>query len=141
MGHLYVMADKRRARYGAVGGNLTPKQAKEKLTLPLYAVITGQAHPTYPTGNLASPSALVSIVPNDGGCARTPDGRGTGLPCHVNGKQWQTAVVPVLQNPLWDPSNLGFHALAGSNWTNLLTVLGNAIAQSFSDAGYGPVDK
>ena len=34
------MADKRRARYGAKGGNLTPQQAKKQLTVPLYAVMT-----------------------------------------------------------------------------------------------------
>ena len=135
------MTDNRRARGGAVGGNLTPLQAKKQLTLPLYAVLTGQAHPTFPTSNLASPSALVSIVPNGGGCARSPGGRGIGLPVHVNDKQWRTAVLPVLQDPTWAAVNTGFQLLAGSNWSTALAALGGAIAQSFSEAGYGPIDK
>lgn len=135
------MSDKRRARYGAVGGNLTPKEAKEKLTLPLYAILTSQAQATFVGSNLASPGSLVSVVSAGGGCASTPDGKGVGLPVRVNGRQWQSAVVPVLRDPQWVAGNNAFGAVTATNWTYLLTAFGNAIAQSFSDAGYGPVDK
>jgi len=137
------MPDKRRIRGGTgkTGGNLTPNEAKRMLTLPVYAILTGQAHPEYTGSNVASPSKLVVIRANSGG-ARTKDpfGKGLGLPCSVNGKQWNTAVRPVLEDPRWNASNAIFTAVATSNWSYFLESLGNALAQSFSDAGYGPVD-
>lgn len=135
------MPDKRRARYGAVGGNLTPQQAKEQLTLPLYAVISGQAHAEFFGSNLASPGRMVAIRPNAGRCAISPDGRAFGLGIRINCKQWLTAVVPVLQSQQFTPGSPSASFVAPNNWTYYLEALGNAIAQSFSDAGYGPVDK
>lgn len=119
---------------------MTPKQAKKALTLPVYAILTGQAHPEFTGSNLASPSKLVVIRGNTGHCASTPGGRGLGLPCTVNGKQWNTAVRPILEDPLWNSANPIFSAISTSNWSYMLETLGNAIAQSFSDAGYGPVN-
>jgi len=119
---------------------MTPKQAKMALTLPVYAILTGQAHAEFTGSNLASPSKLVVIRANSGGCAKSPLGKGVGLPCTVNGKQWNTAVRPILQDPLWNSANPILSAVSTYNWTYLLEALGNAIAQSFSDAGYGPVD-
>jgi len=136
-----TMVDRRRARYGARGGNLTPLEAKKKLTLPIYAMLSGQAQASYPGSNLASPSSMVSIVPTASSCVNTPDGRAVGLPCWVNCKQWLTAVVPVLQDPRFTPQNAVITALLQNQWQVYLEALGNAIAQSFSDAGYGPVDK
>jgi len=52
-----------------------------------------------------------------------------------------TAVVPVLQDPRFTPQNAVITALLQNQWQVYLEALGNAIAQSFSDAGYGPVDK
>jgi len=135
------MPDKRRARYGAVGGNLTPQQAKKELTLPLYALITGQVHAEFIGSNLASPGRVVRLVPNSGRCAISPDGRAFGLGIRVNCKQWQTAVVPVLQSQQFTPGSPSAVFTGGNNWNYYLEALGNAIAQSFSDAGYGPVDK
>ena len=135
------MSDKRRARYGAVGGNLTPQQAKKLLTLPLYAIVTGQAHPEFLGSNLASPGRTVKIVANTGRCANSPDGRAFGLGIQVNCKQWLTAVVPVLQSQQFTPGSPSAAFVAPNNWNYYLEALGNAIAQSFSDAGYGPVDK
>jgi len=135
------MPDKRRARYGAVGGNLTPQQAKKQLTLPLYAMITGQAHAEFQGSNLASPGRMVAIVPNNGNCASLPGARGFGSSIRVNGRQWQRAVLPVLQSQQYTPGTPTIAAVSSANWTYFLTTLGDAIAQSFSDAGYGPVDK
>jgi hypothetical protein len=135
------MADKRRARYGAVGGNLTPQQAKKLLTLPLYAVITGQAHPEFIGSNLASPGRMVAIVPNGERCASLPNGRGMGTNIRINCKQWESAVLPVLRSQQFTPGSPSSTFVAPSNWTYYLEALGDAIAQSFSDAGYGPVDK
>lgn len=136
------MPDKRRIRgpVGQTGANMTPKQAKKVLTLPVYAILTGQAHPEFTGSNLASPSKTVTIRANSVGCAATPLGKGLGLPCTVDGTQWETAVLPVLQSPIWNASNPIFSAVSTSNWSYMLETLGNAIAQSFSDAGYGPID-
>jgi hypothetical protein len=119
---------------------MTPKQAKNMLALPVYALLTGKAHPEFTGGNLASPSKLVVIRANNGGCAKSPLGKGLGLPCTLNGKQWNTAVRPILEDPLWDSANPIFAAVSTSNWSYMLETLGNAIAQSFSDAGYGPIN-
>ena len=135
------MPDKRRARYGAVGGNLTPQQAKKQLTLPLYAVITGQAHAEFRESNLASPGSMVAIVPNNGSCASLPGGRAFGTAIRVNGRQWRLAVLPVLQSQQFTPGSPSAGLVGPGNWSYYLEALGTAIAQSFSDAGYGPVDK
>jgi hypothetical protein len=58
----------------------------------------------------------------------------------VNGKQWNTAVRPVLEDPMWSSTNPIVSAVSTYNWTYFLNALGDAIAQSFSDAGYGPID-
>lgn len=142
MGHPWVeMPDKRRARFGAVGGNLTPQQAKEALTLPLFALITGQAQARFIGSNLASPGSMVKIDPVGARCATLPDGRGFGTSVRVNCQQWNSAVLPVLQSQQFTPGSPTATFTAPSNWTYYLEALGNAIAQSFSDAGYGPVDK
>lgn len=135
------MPDKRRARYGAVGGNLTPKQAKEALTLPLYALITGQAQAKFEGSNLASPGKIVAIIPNGTGCQNMRSGQAYGSVVRVNCRQWQRAVLPVLQSQQFTPGNVTAFSVSQQNWTYFLNALGNAIAQSFSDAGYGPVDK
>ena len=135
------MPDKRRGRHGVVGGNLTPQQAKKLLTLPLYALISGQAHAEFRGSNLASSGSMVAIVPNNGGCSQTPAGRAFGTGIRVNGRQWERAVLPVLQSQQFIPGSSAVTAVASSNWTYFLNALGDAVAQSFSDAGYGPVDK
>ena len=135
------MADKRRVRQGGRGGNYTPQQAKDVLAIPVYAVIIGSAHPTFPTSNLASPSGLVAIVRNSGQCALTVGGKGLTLPCWINGRQWHRAVLPVLQDERWNPNNPAFKFMALTNVTVLVNAIGEALAQSFHEAGYGPIDK
>jgi len=135
------MPDKRRARYGAVGGNLTPQQAKKALTLPLYALITGQAQAKFEGSNLASAGKIVAITPNAAGCASMPVGNGYGTTVRVNCRQWERAVLPVLQSQQFTPGTATALNVASANWTYFLNALGDAIAQSFSDAGYGPIDK
>ena len=49
--------------------------------------------------------------------------------------------MPVLQSQQYTPGNPTILAVSNNNWTYFLNTLGDAIAQSFSDAGYGPVDK
>jgi hypothetical protein len=130
------MADKRRARQGSVGGNLTPLEAKRKLAQPLHAVLTGRATLQAPGANITSPSGLIGIFPLPGGCANTPNARGYSLPVWVNDRQWERAVVPVLTDPRWQP-NAAIYST--NNQSLIVDTLGNALAQSFHDAGYGPL--
>lgn len=134
------MADKRRARQGSVGGNLTPKQARDVLAIPVYAVLTGQATPIFPTTNLASWSGLVGIFRKPGfSCRVLPGGKTAFFPTWVNGRQWERAVVPVLLDPRWNASNPLFQQVSITNLDELVRLIGEALAQSFHDAGYGPL--
>ena len=135
------MVDKRRTRGPAgKGSNLTPKEAKDMLAAPIYAVLAGQAQAVFPTSNLASTSSLVGIFAHSGvGCRVSPTGKTITLPVWVNGRQWHRAVLPVLQDPRWDNSLPVWQVTANNNLTLLVEMLGHALAQSFHDAGYGPL--
>jgi hypothetical protein len=50
-------------------------------------------------------------------------------------------VLPVLQDARWNPNNPAFKFMALTNVTVLVNAIGEALAQSFHDAGYGPIDK
>jgi hypothetical protein len=134
------MSDKRRARQGSVGGNLTPKQAKTVLAAPVYAILSGQATPVFPGTNLASSSGLVGIFRKPGLHWRTTSGRrAVGYPVWVNGRQWDRAVVPVLTDPRWSTANPVFAPTTGSGVDYVIDLIGEALAQSFHEAGYGPL--
>jgi hypothetical protein len=135
------MADKRRIRGPAgSGANLTPKEAKDALALPVYAVLAGQAQAVFPTSNLASDSSLVGIFAHAGvSCRVSPNGKTITLPIWVNGRQWRRAVLPVLQDPRWNNALPVWQATAATNLTTLVDMLGNALAESFHEAGYGPL--
>lgn len=134
------MVDKRRARQGSVGGNLTPAEAKKKLALPVYAVLAGQAVPIFPGTSLAAPSGLVGIFQKPGySCRVLPGGKGMTLPVWVNDRQWERAVVPVLTDPRWSGSSTINQFLISTNFTLLVEAIGDALAQSFHEAGYGPL--
>ena len=134
------MADKRRARQGSKGGNLTPQQARDLLALPVYAILRGDAVPIFPGTSLASASGLVGIFRKPGTTCRTlPVGRGLVLPMWLNDKQWETAVVPVLVDPRFQGQNPAFATTATYNLTYLVQTVGNALAVSFHEAGYGPL--
>lgn len=66
-------------------------------------------------------------------------GTGTGLPVWINDKQWETAVVPVLTDPRFQGPALIFSTFASNNLTAAIELVGDALAQSFHDAGYGPL--
>ena len=134
------MSDKRRARQGSVGGNLTPKQAKVVLAAPVYAILSGNAVPIFPGTNLASPSGLVGIFRKPGNHTRWALGHtAAGYPVWVNGRQWERAVVPVLVDPRWRASNPVIAQTAAVNAHQIVNLIGDALAQSFHDAGYGPM--
>lgn len=134
------MTDKRRARQGSKGGNLTPAQAKKILALPVYAVLRGVAVPIFPGTSLAAPSGLVGIFRTPGSsCKILATGKVLVLPVWLNDRQWERAVVPVLQDQRWQNSNLTFQAIASNNLNLIVSTLGDALAESFHAAGYGPL--
>ena len=135
------MADKRRVRgIAAKGSNLTPKEAQDRLAAPVYAILAGQAQAVFPTSNLASTSSLVGIFGHSGmSCRISPNGKTVTLPVWVNEHQWHRAVLPVLQDPRWDNSLPVWQLTANNNLTTLVDIIGTALAQSFHDAGYGPL--
>ena len=134
------MPDKRRARVGQKGGNLTPEEAKRKLAIPVYAMLVGDAVPIFPGTSLAAPSALVGIFIKPGKkCRGLSKGATAIFPVWINDKQYETAVVPVLVDSQDNAQSAVFQALSSSNLSYLIEALGNALAQSFHDAGYGPL--
>lgn len=134
------MADKRRARQGSKGGNLTPEQARKILALPVYAVLRGQAVPIFPTTNLASTSGLVGIFRKPGGsCRNLLDGKTMVLPVWVNDRQWERAVVPVLLDPRFTNSNPTFVQTSSVALNSVVDMIGDVLAVSFHEAGYGPL--
>lgn len=134
------MVDKRRARQGSVGGNLTPKQARDLLAVPVYALLNGAAVPIFPGTSLSGPSGLVGIFRKPGYSGRSfASGKATSFPCWVNGTQWERAVVPVLEDPQWLATNLLFQQISSHNLNYLVDAIGEALAQSFHAAGYGPL--
>jgi hypothetical protein len=134
------MADKRRARQGSIGGNFTPAQAKKLLALPVYAILAKQAVPIFPGTSLAAPSGIVGIFRLPGtSCRLSAAGQVLVLPVWINGTQWERAIVPVLVDPMWNSTNLIFQAVQSNNLNLLVGMIGTALAQSFHDAGYGPL--
>ena len=133
------MSDKRRARQGSKGGNLTPAQAKKTLALPIYAVLRGQAVPIFTGTSLAAPSGLVGIFRKPGFSCRILAGKTMVLPVWLNDRQWERAVVPVLEDPRWQNTNPTFVQTASINLTSVIDMIGNELALSFHATGYGPL--
>lgn len=134
------MPDKRRARQGQKGGNLTPAEAKKKLAVPVYAMLVGDAVPIFPGTSLAACSALVGIFVKPGPkCRLLSKGTTAMFPVWINDKQYQTAVVPVLVDAQNNAQSAVFQALGSTNQTYLIDAIGNALAISFHQAGYGPL--
>jgi hypothetical protein len=128
------MPDYRRNRgIGAKGGNLTPAEAQRSLAAPVWAVLTGRAQAQYPNSSYASCSGLVYLVATGIGCANGPLPV-PGLPVCLNWKQYDSAVVPVLLDERWQAPV--FQLL---DPRQAIPMLGEVLAQSFHDAGYGPL--
>jgi hypothetical protein len=62
-----------------------------------------------------------------------------GFPTSFNWKQWQTAVVPVLLDPRFDPDKPVIKEMVDRNPREYAELLGEALAVSFHEAGYGPL--
>jgi len=129
-------------RFGR-GQNLTPTEAREKLAVPVLYILLKLAVPIYRNTNRAAWSALVDIrpVPGFSGGDVLPSVTVPGFPVTVNGRQWDRAVRPVLEDPRWDPSkpNSGFLLLLKGNAPELARIVGETLALRFHEAGYGPL--
>ena len=115
-----------------LGANLTPQQAKEQLAGPVLLILQEGAVPVFPQTSLASPSREVWVL-------RVPGKRSQGIssdiyPKIVGGKQWDTAVCPVLEDPRWQSPTFRFLSPAVQR-----SLVGEALAQSFHAQGYGPL--
>jgi len=73
----------------------TTEELQRVLPVPVYLWVSGMAGLVYPSTTRANPSAMVGFV-----ATRTlPSWAGQGsLPLYVNGRQWEKAVVPLLQD-------------------------------------------
>lgn len=127
-------------RFGR-GQNLTPTEARDKLAVPVLYILLGMAVPIFRGTNRAGWSALVDIRP----CVSVPEYLRSvtvpGFPVTVNGRQWERAVRPVLEDPRWDPGkpSSGFLLLLRGNAQELSRIIGEELALSFHEAGYGPL--
>ena len=103
-------------------------------------MLVGDAVPIFPGTSLAACSALVGIFVKPGGnCRLLGKGATAVFPVWINDKQYQTAVVPVLTSAQFDASSPVFQALNANNQSYLLNAIGEALAISFNEAGYGPL--
>jgi len=115
-----------------LGANLTPVQARIQLAGPVLMILQGGAIPVFPQTSMAAPSREVRIL-------LLPGRRGSGpsgdiYPRIVGGRQWDRAVVPVLEDPRW--TGFSFRMLPPETQRSLV---GEALAQSFHAQGYGPL--
>lgn len=128
------MPDRRRGR----GANWTPTQARELLAIPVMYVLLRMAGPTFSGSSRASVSRLVEIRP----FVRTDQllpGLACGFPTSVNWEQWESAVVPVLLDPKFDPCTPLIREMLNRNPREYANVLGEALGVQFHKAGYGPL--
>lgn len=118
-----------------LGANLTPSEARDRLVIPVIHVLLGIGIPIYETTSVTNPSGLVSVRPKG-----IPAPRGVAPLARVtlNGKQWEKAVVPVLTDPRWEMSTPINRELLENRPQDLIALLGEALFQSFQEAGYGP---
>lgn len=79
-------------------GLKTSRELASILPVPLYRVLTGSAKSVFSNTNVSNPSRIVSIV-----SVREPSLKGISdlyqLPLLINGSQWNSVAVPVLEDP------------------------------------------
>ena len=109
---------------------LTPDEAKGILTIPLLGVLAGDNQVVFPTRNRGNWSDVVLIIP----IRRNPGSY--AFPIYVEGRQWEAAVVPVLQDLQWQSQVVKQSGVLQPQW--LQQLFGEALKISFQEAGYGP---
>lgn len=98
-------------------------------------VLAGLAEPVFPLSNRGNQSPFVLVIRTKIG---DPYGLGFALPVSVLARQWQDAVVPVLQDPRWDLDNPLIAAWLARSPDEVLSLLRGALEQAFVAAGWGP---
>ena len=128
------MGDRRFGR----GSNLTSSQAKELLPIPTLWVLIGLAEPIFQESTRSNRGSLVEIrqTRNHGNLTSS---YGVFSPITLSANQWEKGVLPVLTNPLWDPSTPINRSLIQHNINEFLRLLGIELEKSFIQAGYGKV--
>lgn len=130
-------------RFGP-GRNRTPLEAKRDLPPALLMVLLDAARLDFGTGTNSSPARLVYVRKSTrtSNWSRSIKFFGAVLdtgPLVVNRKQWDTAVAPVLSDPIWDMSlPINRVKLLTGRVHEILDDLGHALMASFEKAGYGP---
>jgi len=116
---------------------LSPEEAERELAVPCWLILTGAAQSIFPNRDRGTPSPMVLIARVKTRLPSNFDLPHTGLPYPVDWRQWNTAIVPVLKDPMWSPSN---PVVAGSLNTGgtqaLISLLGRALKASFEAAGW-----
>jgi hypothetical protein len=120
------------------GANWTPAEAQKSLALPVMYIFLRKAIPIFPGTSRASVSRLVQIRPTVRHDEFLP-GLKCGFPTTVNWKQWGTAVVPVLKDPRFETSKPIIRDMIERNPREYAALIGEALALSFHEAGYGPL--
>ena len=135
------MADRR--RFG-LGKNLSPEEAGERLALPCLLILLGLVLIDFNRSTGSSPADLVYIRrAANSHKAQMLLGTEYRLESNIlpiNGKQWKTAVVPVLEKPENDmslPINRVLLTTGGA--PQILSRLREDLVASFQAAGYGPL--
>jgi hypothetical protein len=120
------------------GANWTPAQAQKLLALPVMYVFLRMAIPIFPGTSRAAASRLVQIRPTVRHDQFLP-GLKCGFPTTFNCVQWETAVVPVLKDPRFETSKPIIREMIDRNPREYAALIGEALALSFHEAGYGPL--
>lgn len=116
------------------GKLITTAEAETVLSIPVFYILHGRAKPVFPFTDVSSPSGFVLIIRT----GDIPRRHISHFPTTVHWKQWQEAVVPVLQDDRWEARTPLFsRALQDGNIDHLLNLLTGAIRVSFDNAGYG----
>lgn len=117
---------------------LAPSEAEEQLPVPCLLILMGVAQPVFPNRDRSGPSPVVLVVRVDGK-RLSVDVPSVVLPFPVDWRQWRTAVVPVLEDEKWRVTNPVMSALLSRGGVSeYLRLLGSALRESFSEAGWGP---
>jgi len=115
---------------------LSPSQAEEQLPIPCLLILQGVAQPIFSIRDRGFPSPVV-LISRVRACGQ--DVPSVTLPFPVDGRQWRTAVVPVLEDETWRVGQpLMSSLLETGGEGEYLRLLGAALRKSFSDAGWGP---
>lgn len=107
---------------------LTPDEAKVILTDPLLGILRGVNQAIFSQRNQSNYSPYVLIMP-------IRQSQNNTVPVYVEGMQWESAVVPVLQDPQWQSNLIKQSNPVQDQWVRNL--FGDALKASFEAAGYG----